>query len=884
MSLWTRIRNALNPTSLHREVDEELQSHIDEAGAHGRDPEEARRALGNPLRHREQSRDAKLVPWLDSLRADATFGLRQLRKNKITSLAAVLSLAVAMGACISAFRLIDAVLLRPLPINHPERLYDLSRQGIGPESKAQTFDGWAYPAFQLMRAAAKDQAELIAVSYAEAVDLTYGSDQEMETARLQYVSGQMFSVFGLQPTTGRLFTESDDLKPNAHPYAVLSYDYWARRFGRDPQILNRSFRMGNSLFTIVGVSPKNFTGTEPGTMIDIFLPTMMNHAVVRSDSTWHRTLALVQPGMPIESLRAKFDSISRAFERERSKGFVGMSQQSIDNFINQTLLLESASTGVSDLQSETRRPLAILSVLVVLVLLIACANVANLMTAQAAARTREMALRTSIGGGRSRLIQLLLVQSAWLAVLAAILGSLFAWWSGPFVVGLINPPDNPARLVLPADARLFSFSVVIVLAVTLLFGLAPALRASTVNPVTALKGGDDPHARSRLMHFLVAVQVAFCVLVLFVAGLFVTTFELLSHKSVGFDPERLLTLDTVSKTRQPTELWDQVAQQLKSLRGVESVAITDQPLLSGYSWNNFVSVNGAPSNGVLAFFRRASPNWIETMRATLRDGRDFRSSDAFPGAAIVNQAFAKEFLADENPVGKAFETAEDDGTHNHFQVVGLLQDTCYRDIRECVLPTAFVPFQSVAKDGTLIGHDSGVFLVRTANANPLALSKILRREIPAARPEFRVSRIRTQMAINQAHTVRERLIATLARFFAIVALLLAAVGLYGVLHYSVLQRRREIGIRIAVGAKSASIVALVTRSIFTMVVTGAAAGLVLGVLSTRYIESLLYQVKSSDTQILFIPIAVIIAAATLAATPAALRATKIDPATLLRTD
>jgi len=202
MSLWSRIANSLNPTRLYRDLDEELQSHIEEAVAHGRDPEEARCALGSQLRHREQSRDAKLLSWLDSLRSDATFGLRQLRRNKITSLAAVLSLALAMGACISAFRLIDAVLLRPLPINHPERLYDLSRQGIGPEGKPQTFDGWAYPAFQLMRVAAKDQAELIAVSYAEAVDLTYGSDLEMETARLQYVSGQMFSVFGLQQWCG----------------------------------------------------------------------------------------------------------------------------------------------------------------------------------------------------------------------------------------------------------------------------------------------------------------------------------------------------------------------------------------------------------------------------------------------------------------------------------------------------------------------------------------------------------------------------------------------------------------------------------------------------------------------------------------------------------
>jgi putative ABC transport system permease protein len=885
MSLLIRIKNALAPNRLHAEIDEELQSHIDEAVANGRDPSEARRAFGSALRHRESSRDAKLLPWLDSLRADALFGLRQLRKNKITTAAAILSLALALGATTSAFRLIDAILFRPLPIQHPDQLYDLSRQGIGPAGKPETFDGWAYPAFQLMRVAAnKNQSELIAVSYAESIDLTYASDQDMETARLQYVSGWMFPGFGLQPATGRLFTESDDLKPHAHPYAVLSYDYWTRRFGRNPQTIDRTFRIGNDLYAIVGVAQQNFTGTEPGTMIDIFLPTMMNPAVVRSDSTWHRTLALVPPGVPLEPLRAQLDSITRAFERERAKGFVGMSQQSIDNFINQNLLMEPASSGVSDLQLETRRPLAILGVLVALVLLIACANVANLMTAQAAARSREMALRTSLGGGRRRLVQLLIVQSAWLAIAAAVIGSLFAWWSGPFVVSMINPPDNPARILLPADPRVFAFGTLLVLTVTFLCGLAPALRASAVNPVTALKGGEDPHARGRLMHILVAAQVAFCFLVLFVANLFVATFDRLSHRNIGFSADRVLAIDTVSKNRQPIAFWNQVAQSLQSLPGVESVSITDQPLLGGYNWNNFVSINGAPSNGILAFFRRETPGWIDTLRVTLREGRDFRPADTFPGTAIVNQAFAKQFMNGENPVGKTFETAEDDGARNPFQIVGVVEDTCYSNIRECVLPTAFVPFQSVSKDGTMRGRDSGVFLVRTKNANPLILADTLRRAIPNARPEFRVSRIRTQQAINDSQTVRERLLATLAKFFAAVALSLAAVGLYGVLHYSVLQRRREIGIRIAVGAKPTTIATVVTRNIFTMVATGAAAGLILGQLSTHYIESLFFEVKSTDPTIVALPAAIILAAALLAATPPTIRATKIDPATLLRTD
>src|ERR1700675_620285 len=258
MSLWTRIANMFRGDRLNREIDEELESHIAEAIARGRDPVEARKALGSALRHREGSRDVRLVSWLESLCADAIFGWRQLVKTKITSAAAILSLALAIGACTSAFRLIDALLLRPLPVANSERLYDVSPQGIGPEGKPQTFDGWAYPDFQLMRAAVKDQAELFAVSYAESVDLTYKSDQEIERAYLQYVSGWMFRTLGVRPAFGRVFTEDDDLKPGAHPFAVLSHDYWAHRFGQDPNVIGRTFRMGNELHEIAGVAEAPF--------------------------------------------------------------------------------------------------------------------------------------------------------------------------------------------------------------------------------------------------------------------------------------------------------------------------------------------------------------------------------------------------------------------------------------------------------------------------------------------------------------------------------------------------------------------------------------------------------------------------------------------------
>jgi predicted permease len=881
MSLWSRIINAVRGDRLNREIDEELESHIEEAMELGRDPAEVRRAFGSALRHREASRDAKLIAWLESLLADAIFGLRQLKKSRITSAAAILSLALAVGACISAFRLLDALLLRPLPVDGADRLYVASRQGLSFNGIPGTFDGTEYPLFQLMRDTVKDQAELIAVSWAKRVDLTYASDQETEKAYLQYVSGHMFGMFGLQPALGRLLTENDDLRPGAHPYAVLSHDYWTSRFGQDPKVIGRTFRIGTGLYEIVGVVKAPFTGTEPGTVTDIFLPTMMHEGVTHADWSWIRTLVQLKPGAAIEPAREKLQANFRSFQEERAKSFTGIPKQKIQNFLNQRIVLEPAAAGVSDLQKDNRPSLTALAILVALVLLIACANLANLMTAQAAARAREMALRISIGAGRSRLVQLVLIESAWIALLAAAVGALFAWRSTPFVVSRINPPDNPARVSLPADWRVLGFALALTLAVTFLFGLIPALRASTIKPANALKGGEDPRSRGRLVQALIAVQVAFCFLVLFVAGLFITSFDHLSHQSTGFSAERLLTLDTITKSRQASVFWDQVADHLRTVPGVEKVALAGWPLLDGNGWNGFVSVNGAPPSPVLAYFLSVSPGWADTMKIPMIDGRDFLAAETSPGAALVNQAFVRTYFNGENPLGKSFEKTSD---QTRFQIVGVVGDARYRDMREPITPTAYVPFHATDTSESLIAQSQATFIVRTASSNPLALASTLRQEILRARPEFRVSRIRTQLEINQSHTIRERLLAMLALFFAVVALLLAGVGLYGVLHYSVVQRRREIGIRIAVGAQARSIARLVTVDVFPMVLIGGVAGLGFGMASVRYIESLFYQVKATDLAMLAFPSLTLLAVALLAALPAVIRAVRTDPVAMLRAE
>jgi len=870
MSLLSRIRNAFRGERLSREIDEEFSAHIDDAIGQGRDSSEARQAFGSPLRQREASHDVRVVAWIDALRADTVFGWRQINKRKALSAAAILSLGLAIGACTSAFRIIDALFLRPLPIANPERLYGLSQPKFA----------FTYSQFRQMRASLKEdpknQTELIAISAAPSLDLAYGSEQEIEKANVQFVSGWMFGSFGLRPGLGRLLAETDDLKPGANPVAVLSYDYWTRRFARDPNVLGRTVRMGpdwrigqsSKGFEIVGVAPERFTGTEPGAVTDIFVPNMMHALVELPVAALFQTYVLLPPGGAIEPVRDHLLAVLRSASTDVSHA-------------PRTLNVESAVAGAFGLRTDYRQALAAFGVLVGLVLLIACANVANLMMAQAAARAREMALRVSIGAGRRRLIQMVLVESAILALFAAAAGGLFAWWAAPFVVSRINPPDNPARLLLTLDWRVIAFAWALTLGVTGLFGLAPALRASAVKPASALKGGDAPQAAGRWMHTLIAVQVAFCFLVLFVAGLFMTTFERLSNQPTGISAARLVNLNIVTlKPIEPAVLWDQVAERLRTLSGVESAAFADWPVLDGNGYKTTgVSIHGAPPNGITAWTMNISPGWIDTMKIPLLAGRDFTPADT-PGAAIVNEEFAKDFVNGENPVGKTFGGTAGAMDGRRFQIVGLVRDASYRYLRQAILPVVYTAFDE--DQGRMLL--SGTFVVRTSGANPLALANILRAEVSRAQPDFRVTSVQTQQGLIDAQTVRERLLAMLARFFSVVALLLAGVGLYGVLDYSVFQRRREIGIRMAIGAQASEIVRRVAFESLVWVIAGAAVGLALGLSLARFIESLLYGVKATDWSALVPPALALLAAAVLAALPPVVRAVHIDPVKVLRSE
>ena len=884
MSLWSRIWNAVYGERLNREIDEELQSHIEEAIASGRDAKEARSAFGCALHAREASHSIRAVGWIESLVSDISFGWRQLCRKKLASVAAVLSLALGIGSCIAAFRLIDALLWRPLPISDSSNLYVLSRKMTGFEGKPVEDSYWATPDFNLMRDAVKDQADLIAISSADRTDITWSTDDDMEKAQVVFVSGNMFPLFGLEPTLGRLLAPTDDRGPGLSPYAVLSWDYWNRRFGRDPHVLGRTLHISDQSFEIIGVGPRDFTGTEKGTISDIFLPLRMNRLATQERFDWHHIFLMLKPGVErgtaLEPLRQHLSAVNRAFGSACSTCFRGETKASIERYLNQTLVFYSASAGISDLQKEYRRLLGVLGLLAALVLLIACVNVANLMTAQAAARAHEMALRISIGAGRRRLVQLILCQSALLALLASVLGTFFAAWSAPFVMSLINPPDNPARLALASDWRVLLFGFALILLVVLLLGLLPALRASAVRPVTALKGGEDPHSPRRLMRGAIALQVAFCFLVLFLSSLFITSFRRLENRPLGFSTD-LLLLETVAGKGQLPVVWNQTADALRGVPGVDSVAIARWPLLGRIQINSDISINGAPPSPTAAFFLDVSPGWLSTMKIPLVSGRDFRPEDTSPGAAIVNETFVKTYFPGQDPIGRTFERGANQPPNT---IVGVTPDVPYHDLREPTRAIFYVPFDEIDQKSPHSVVDFATFVIHTDARNPLALADSLRQFIAQRHNGLRVSNVTTQLDLVRDQTVRERLIAMLAAFFAVVSLLLAGVGLYAVLNYSVLQRRREIGIRMAIGSTRAGILRIVTLNTFLMIALGGCAGFALGFGAARYVESLFYQVKATDADMIALPTSAILLTALIATLPAVLRALRTDPTEILRTE
>lgn len=872
MSVWTRIRNALRPDALNRELEAEIQTHYEEMQEKG----VARLEYGNALRFREESHDIKSLPWLESLRADVVFGWRQLVKKKTASIVCIMSLALGIGATASVLRLLEAGFLRPLAIRDAGQLYFLRYTTINVDGKSAERDSFAYPEMLAMRDALKLHAELLMVSFADRQDITYGDTADVEKVSRQYVSGNLFEDFALRPAAGRLFGSAEDTASADHHVAVISHSYWQRRFGLDPAAVGKAFRHGTDTYRIVGVVEPAFTGTSTGAFTDIFLPLLSNQQATRSPQaarwTWARILVHLKPHSSPDAITDQLRAVFVNYRSEAVKSWpAGTPKAFIDAYQNAQLKVLPAARGVSNFHRDYLMPLTILAVTASLVLLLSCAGVANLLTAQSASRAKEMALRVSIGAGRGRLIQLLLVESFMLAAAAAGMGLIFSWWATPAVVAHLNPPDNPVRLHLTMDWRVLLLGVVLSVAVTLLFGLLPAFQASSLSPVEALKGGMNTRRRLRFMRSLVAVQVTFCFLVCFVASLTIASLRHLDQQPLGFAPERILLVDTMATGGTPApEVWRQLVDRAGEIKGVKQAALSGMPVQSGVANIAEVQVGDRPVDVSGPYVLAVSGGWFSTMKIPLREGRDFRRVETEPGV-IVNEQFARHYFAGRSAYGEriSFE-------NRSYQVVGVTGDIRIRDLREAVRPTAYLPFGEM-RNGTLT-------LRLDDNAREADLVRTLRQGIAERFPQLNVVNVRTQMDLIRIQTVRERLLAALSSFFGCVALVLAGMGLYAVLSYTVSQRRREIAIRMALGARAMSVASGVASESVTVLALGAAAGLVVGLTAQKLIRSFLFEVSGSDPGVLGAAALALLTACSLAAAAPVARAVRTDPAQTLRSE
>jgi predicted permease len=895
MSWISRAANAFRGSRLDRELDDELRFHyesrVEELIREGRTlreaEREARRRLGNSLAYREAGRDIRLSPRLEALWKDARFGVRMLLKDSVVSAAALISLAVAIGACVAAFALIDAAILRPLPVRDPQSLVYLTYE-IGNPSPAVSF---SYPMLQRLRAAGAP-VDLYAVSTQRfGTVVKFGSD-ESEKVHQQFVTGNFFSVLGLRPALGRLLTPDDDRVPGAHPVAVIGYRFWMRRFGGSAAVLGRRFTAGDKQFEIVGVAGKGFTGIESGVLTDIWVPTMMGQTAALGDWGWNwlRILGRLAPGATAVQALTPLQAAFANARREWAPRIFGPNDppELAQRFRSAALRINPGRGGLSNLRQQFARPMWILGVIAALLLLIACSNLANLFLARAAAREREMALRASIGAGRGRLVQQVLVEGALLAAVACILGLLSGKAMAQGIVGMLGPSHSPVYLDLHTGWHTIAFAAAAGLSATLLFALLPALRVSAADPHEALKaGGLKQSGRRAALRPMLAAQIALSFTVLFLGGLFLLSFRKLTTLDLGFSRDGILlvTLSTNNNQIQDGHLrMNEVLDRVREVPGVKSAGISTFALFSGTGWSDTVRVPGRPPDPTDVVILPITPGWFETMGIRRLAGRDLTRQDVETGAAsvLVNQAFARRYFPGVDPVGRRFFRPESRRPNRDYAdvdrggypqtIVGLVRDALYDDIRRPAPPTYYIP---------IVQTWSASLAVRTAG-DPQAVIAGVREAVRRYGRELHTTEVQLESSLVNDNMIPERVLAVLSAFFAAAAIVLAAVGLYGVLSYGVLRRTREIGIRLALGARRGTVVRLVISEVGLVTAIGLGVGFAGGRFLSGAVEKLLFEVKPSDAASLGLPIALLLAGAALAAIRPALRAARIDPAVALR--
>jgi predicted permease len=889
MSWRSRIVNVLRGGRLDRDLRDEIEFHIEarreELQRAGMSEELARRRarqqFGNPVVMRELSRGVKTYPGLDSVLRDIGFGLRLWRRNKLVTAAALVSLSLAIGACAGAFALIDALILRPLPVEDPRSLVYLGLRAPGATRDGLSFN---YPLFGELREAGHPHVRLFAMSDQSRRDAIVDDSGRPEKLYGQWVSGAAFEILGVKPALGRLLTPRDDVHPGRHPVVVLSHDFWTRRFRGNPDVLGRWVTVRGQALQIVGVAEQRFTGVEPGIMTDLWAPTMMwdERVIADPDTRWFRIWGRMRPDVAPDQARAVLQTVFTAFQHAQAARRPEESRERLEQFVNTRLYLRSAANGPSALREDFQPALLMLAGIAGLVLLIACANVAGLLVARAAARERELALRVSIGAGRGRLVQQVLIESSLLATVACLLGLVLAMTAAPALVSMISTSRSIVRLDVHADWRLVAFLGGLGLAVTFLFGLVPAIRASAVSPNEVLKSGPArPTPRASLFRPLVAAQVAFGFVVLFVAGLCLTSFLKLLRTDLGFDPNALAVVRVAAPASQDPDalpaIWKDLLARLMETPAIESASLSRWGLFEGSGRNKSVRIPDRPMDGYTPWYLEVSPGFLQTMRIPLRAGRDFDWRDLQPGSAlpvIVNESFARRYFPGESPLGGRFFRVDGGAALVAQEIVGVAGDAKYTSLRDEAPPTVYEPYRP---------GEGAVMEVRT-RLDAGALATALRDEFARSQPPFQLGDLTLQSTLVGNHLVRDRALALLSAFFSIVAIVLVFVGLYGVISYNVVRRTREIGIRLALGAQRPRVVGLVLSDVGTMAAVGLVVGAAGAAGAGRFVRALLFDVTPSGLASIAAPFFCLLLACVASGLMPALRATRVDPTVALRCD
>lgn len=871
------------------------------------------------------------VNVIENLVQDLRYGVRMLARSPGLTATVVLSLALGIGANTAIFSLINAVLLKTLPVQNPQELALLQWSSHGwpdgvignvagdmGQDKAgrMTSPSFAYALYEEIRGQGDVFSSMLALA-GNGSDVNLGYQGTPGRADGELVSGTFFSTLGVEPRLGRAITTDDD-RFAASPVAVISYGYWERRFGRDAGVVGRKITVNAVPFTIVGVSSPEFYGVQPGRAVDVWLPLHTQPLVEPSWSRqgwngsgappvdalfatrgdwWVVIMGRLKPGVTFQPARPELEVLlQQAMARDIKSSTKPETIPHLD--------ISAASKGLNDLRDQFSKPLFILMAVVGLVLLIACANVANMLLARASTRQREIAVRLAIGAGRPRLIRQLLTESVLLAVVGGLIGLLFAFWGTHVLMAFMSSGRDPVVLSVTPDPRVLGFTAAVSVLTGILFGLSPALRATRVDLTPSLKesgprlpGPAQAHGGMRmgLGKTLVIVQVALSLVLLVGAGLFVRTLTNLEEVNPGFDPHNLLLfgIDPTQdghKGQRLVSFYQELTRQIAALPGVRSVSVSANTLVGGGRnavMTHILGYTPKPAEndkGVFAAIDTVGPGFLETMHLPLVLGRGISEGDteASPKVAVVNETFARNYLSDGNPIGRQFSPG--DPKASPIEVVGVVRDAKFFDLREEIPPTIYLPYLQ-----TLTGEHDAVlgalgamhFEVRTAS-DPTAMASAVRHIAQDMDPNLALYDVRTQTdQINQT-LFQERLFARLTSFFGILAVLLGCVGVYGLMAFATTGRTREIGIRMALGASRREILGLILHEVFVLLAIGIAVGIAVALEASRVVSTLLYGLKPTDPATLAVAALLMLSVAAVAGYIPARRAAKVDPMVALR--